>query len=173
MEVRRAKADDAQAIAEVHVATWQGAYRGLLPDAYLAGLSVERRAHWWSRALADPEIDIFVGSNETGSVVGFASLQGSRDADDLEETGELTTIYVMPEAWGRGLGRALMEAILDRARQRGFRCVTLWVLDANQRARRFYEKLGFSTDGAEKTETPTEGVVLLEVRYRLDLQTSG
>lgn len=62
-----------------------------------------------------------------------------------------------------------METCLDRARQRGFARVTLWVLDSNQRARRFYEKAGFTTDGASKTETVAPGVVLEEVRYCRDL----
>ena len=120
----------------------------------------------------EPEIDAFVCSNEAGSIVGFGSLQGSRDANAPEKAGELTTLYVLPEWWGRGCGRALMEAILERARGRCYLCVTLWVLDSNQRARRFYEKAGFAADGAKKTETVSEGVVLHEVRYRLDLAAS-
>ena len=54
VEVRQAIDGDAQAIAEVHVASWQGAYRGLLPDALLDGQSVERRAQWWTQAIANP-----------------------------------------------------------------------------------------------------------------------
>lgn len=169
MEIRRAQDGEAQVIAKVHVASWQGAYRGLIPDEILDGLSVERRAQWWSQAIKDPEIDVFVSLDEAGRIVGFASIQASRDADAPEATGELTTIYLLPEWWGRGRGRALLETCLDRARQRGFARVTLWVLDSNQRARRFYEKAGFTTDGASKTETVAPGVVLEEVRYCRDL----
>ncbi len=169
MEVRLAKDGDAPVIAEVHVASWQGAYRGLLPDEFLDGLNVERRAQWWTQAINDPEIDVFVSLDDAGRIVGFASVQKSRDPDAPEGTGELTTIYVLPEWWGRGHGRALMEASLGRARERGFGRVTLWVLNTNQRARRFYEKAGFTTDGAQKSEAVAPHVVLEVVRYCRDL----
>lgn len=169
MAVRRADGSDAESIAEVHVRSWQGAYRGLLPDDYLQSLSVERRTRMWTHILADPRVDVFVALNAQGQIVGFATLQVSRDSDAVKATGEVTAIYVLPSEWGRGIGRALMEAALKRARERGFRCVTLWVLAANNRARRFYEKAGFVRDGAEKTDTLSHSIVLQEVRYRIDL----
>lgn len=79
--VRQARESDAPAIAEVHVASWRGAYRGLLPDEYLAGLRVERRTHMWSQILADPDVDVFVSLDKRECLVGFASLQISRDSD--------------------------------------------------------------------------------------------
>jgi len=169
MEVRHAEATDARAIAEVHVASWRGAYRGVIPDDFLSGLSVERRTKTWSATLCDPNVDIFVALNDSGSVVGFSSIQRSRDDDAPEDTGEVTTIYVTPDEWGQGYGRALMGAVVAKARDRGFRCLTLWVLEANQRARRFYEAVGFTPDGVNKNETLPGGVVLHEVRYKLDL----
>lgn len=168
MEVRLAKETDAKAIAGVHVSSWQVAYRGILPDRFLSALSVDRRVEMWNGLLNSPDVDIFVALDALGTVMGFASIQTSRDDDAPGGTGEITTIYVAPEAWGRGYGRSLMKAILGKARERGFHRLTLWVLDANQRARRFYEVAGFTPDGQTKTENGPEGVVLQEVRYRLD-----
>lgn len=169
MHVRPAILEDAQAIAEVHVKSWQGAYRGLLPHEYLAGLSVERRTQMWTRILSDSTLDVFVALDNDAKVVGFASLQASRDDDASDGTGEVTAIYVLPDYWGQGYGRALMDAALARAREMGFRAVTLWVLSSNARAKSFYEKAGFTTDGTEKTDTVGGSIELHEVRYRIEL----
>lgn len=168
MEIRPAIVTDSAAIASVHVASWQGAYHGILPDDFLSGLSVERRAQAWNNILRQPEIDTFVALDYSGTIVGFASLERSRDDDAPKDAGEISTIYVTPDKWGQGYGRSLMGEVLDKARSRGFGCVTLWVLEENARARRFYETMGFAPDGAVKTETGPGDVVLHEVRYRLD-----
>lgn len=169
MNVRRAVPLDADKIAEVHVKSWQSAYQGLLPDAYLANLSVERRTRMWRQILADEGVVVFVTTDPDSGIVGFSCLQASRDSDAPEGVGEITAIYLLPTHWGRGLGRALMSSTLRGARERNYRRVTLWVLDSNVRARRFYENAGFVKDGAEKTETLPGSILLQEVRYGMDL----
>lgn len=170
MTVRRAAAADTRSIAEVHVSSWQAAYRGLLPDSFLAGLSVERRTRVWDQLIPDPQLDTFVAEDAGGKIVAFANLAPSRDSDALPDTGELTAIYAEPEHWGCGYGSALLRAVLAAARTRGFRRLTLWVLQSNRRATEFYERAGFTPDGAEKTETRSEEVILHERRHRLELE---
>lgn len=81
-----------------------------------------------------------------------------------DSTGEVTGIYVAPSAWGRGGGRQLMEAALANLKAAGFATATLWVLEANRRARAFYERLGWDPEGARKIDD-RGNFVLLEVRY--------
>lgn len=167
MEVRRAQVDDAHAIAAVHVRTWQAAYRGQVPDAILDGLSVEQRTRSWSQIIArsmPPAAGAFVLEDD-GEVCGFVHIAPSRDEDAGEEAGELTAIYVAPEFWGSGGGALLMECALAGLREAGCSEATLWVLDANVRARRFYESRGWTPDGAVKVDQ-REGFELHEVRYR-------
>jgi ribosomal protein S18 acetylase RimI-like enzyme len=71
----------------------------------------------------------------------------------------------MPVAWGIGAGRQLMTAALDVLAAAGYRQATLWVLDSNWRARRFYHAGGWQADGTVKTDD-TRGFPLTEVRYR-------
>jgi GNAT superfamily N-acetyltransferase len=97
--------------------------------------------------------------------VGFADVVPSRDPDADERTAEVTSIYALPRAWGTGAGRELMAAATAAARDAGYRAVTLWVLDSNARARRFYERAGFALDGAGKTDV-LAGAPITEVRYR-------
>lgn len=167
MDVRRAAEADARVIAEVHVRSWQAAYVGQVPDGFLASLSADDREPVWREILsvtAWPASGTLV-LTDSGSVVGFAHFCPSRDPDAHSTTGELTSIYLAPEAWGRGGGRLLLDQAVGSLREAAFTEATLWVLDTNHRARLFYEAAGWSTDGAEKTDE-RRGFPLTEVRYR-------
>lgn len=169
MIIRTATREDAAAIAAVHVRSWQVAYRGLLPDALLQNLSVERRTRWWGEGwwTRDPEHRQLLVAEAGGAILGFAALGPSRGEDATAASGEVYAIYVDPDAWGRGIGRRLMERASDNLSSAGFADATLWVLESNQRARRFYEVGGWQTDGGRRTERLQEGGVdALEVRYR-------
>jgi GNAT superfamily N-acetyltransferase len=171
MSVRRAGAEDAMRIAIVHVRSWQAAYRGLVPQDYLDSLDAEQRRPAWERILGEaqwPRAGTFV-AEEGKDVVGFASICPSRDDDEESASaGELAAIYLLPEAWGKGLGRELMSCGLTALSDAGFGEATLWVLDTNSRARRFYEAAGWHADGAVKHDGG-RGFVLNEVRYRRPL----
>ena len=104
-------------------------------------------------------------------VVGFVDVVPARD-DATPDTGEVTSIYVLPSAWVTGAGRGLMAAAVDRMRSDGFRAATLWVLRDNERARRFYERAGWSVDGTEKDDVAA-GRTVTEVRYRRSLRDSS
>lgn len=171
MRIRWGRVSDAAAVADVHVRSWQATYRGAVPQEYLDGLSAEERRPVWERRLAEPSPPgggVLVA--ETGGrVTGFAAFGPTRDADaDPAMAAEIFTIYLAPEAWGRGLGRALLAASVEDLTHAGYREATLWVLDANARARRFYEAAGWRPDGAVKRDT-IPGAVLTELRYRRTL----
>jgi GNAT superfamily N-acetyltransferase len=86
-------------------------------------------------------------------LLGFASYSPSRDSDaDPGRVGEISAIYLLPSAWDKGIGRQLMDATLACLATAGFTQVTLWVLDSNVRARRFYEAGGWSADGGQKLD---------------------
>jgi ribosomal protein S18 acetylase RimI-like enzyme len=137
--VRDARAGDAAGMATVHVESWRGAYRGLIPQQVLDGLDVSARTGLWTRVLerTDPARGAVLVAEDGGEVIGFAHVGPTRDADDdPERTGELTSIYLLPRAWGRGAGRALMAEAVARLSAFGYADATLWVLDTNERARR-------------------------------------
>ena len=165
--VRRAVPEDAPTLARVHVAGWSWTYRGVLPDGYLdAPERRPRREAQWRGLLEDGQ-SIFLASRGP-DVLGLASVGTSRDEDASDEVGELSAIYLRDASLaGRGVGRALMDAALDALRAR-FREATLWVLDTNERARRFYARTGWRLDGATKTETVAD-TPLPHVRYRIAL----
>ena len=85
------------------------------------------------------------------------------------ETAELYALYVHPGWWSTGTGRALMDQVLSRVRAAGYAGITLWVLEANARARRFYQLAGFDAEGTRHPLDDLGGVT--EVRYRRALDT--
>ena len=162
--------EDALGIAGVQNRTWQHAYAHAFPAEQLASLDDERRAEWWRWLLTDgPKTTHVVVVDGAESVVGFASF--GRTFDEPAQLGELFSIYVLPEASGRGIGRSLMAATLSRLRGDGFEEAILWVLEDNPRTRRFYEEAGWYPDGGVKDETLLETLVR-EIRYRIALDGS-
>src|SRR5581483_4275740 len=169
--VREATTDDAEAIAQVHVASWQAAYRGLVPDPVLDSLSVEHRAARWREWFAgespnQPELGCVLVAELDGAVVGFANAGPCRDEDAGEQTGELRAIYVIAEAWDTRTAADLMNTAVAWLRDR-FTHATLWVLEGSARGRAFYEKGGWSWDGTTQ-QYEAGGTALPELRYRID-----
>lgn len=164
MELRVAVAEDALEVARVHVRSWQEAYRGLLPQAYLDGLRAEDRAAVYDFAHVDATKPRTVVAVEYGRVLGFATTMPARDAG-LAGCGELCALYVDPDAWGRGVGVALVSAAREWMAEIGYREAMLWLLAGNARGERFYRADGWRADGERRTDT-VWGAVVDEVRYR-------
>lgn len=90
-----------------------------------------------------------------GRVVGVV-LAGP-DPDDTA-IGHLARLYVDPERWGAGIGTALHDAAVSDLTDRGFPAATLWVLEDNLRARRWYERHGWSQTSRRKPTFEPAGI---------------
>jgi GNAT superfamily N-acetyltransferase len=164
MHVRNATAEDAAGIAGVQERGWQAAYRHVFPAEELDRGGFIHAERWRERITRPPAgWSTFVAEND-GEVVGFTSVGPSRDETGI---GELYAIYVDPGQWSTGTGRALIERAEQQLRTE-YTEVTLWVLEDNPRARRFYERAGWTVDGGRKAEARW-GVRAPEVRYRKQL----
>lgn len=164
MEIRRAIAEDAAGIARAQERGWQAAYRHVFPVEELDRGGFIKPERWTERLLRPPwGWGTFV-AEEGGAVVGFISVGPSRDERGI---GELYAIYVDPDWWSTGTGRALIEHA-EQQLSVEYREATLWVLEDNPRARSFYERAGWTLDGARKAEARW-GVRAPEVRYRKSL----
>lgn len=168
--IRDATAADARAIAELTVAGWRAAYRQILPDDYLDGLSVDARETGWRAFLeaSDGAGTAAWIAMRDGRAVGFASGGPPRDDDAPPDAREVFAIYVDPRAWRTGAGRLLLGRAADWAAQQGARQMLLWVLERNDPARAFYEAMGWRPDGGRQLIELHEASAV-EVRYRIDL----
>ncbi len=164
MIVRPALIEDAHAVAAVHVSAWQHAYRGTVAQAYLDQLSVEKRAKAWVEIFGRGDSETLVADRE-GRLVGFISFGKSRSQPAVQGQGEVYAVYVAASHWSTGIGWALWQAALARLNELNFTGVVVWVLAANERAIRFYERIGFSRSEAFETSVEIGGEELPELRY--------
>ena len=169
MRIRPAIPADAAALARVHVAAWRAAYRGILPDDVLAGLSVASFEERWHRSLAS-ETRVNLVAERAGDVIGFVAFGPPRVEGDGEAETEVYGLYVAPSEWGAGAGRALWLGAAAALRERGDRSVLLWVFEANARARRFYERAGFRPVAGATRTVERFGAAAAEVQYRLTVR---
>jgi ribosomal protein S18 acetylase RimI-like enzyme len=176
MLVRPAVPADADTVAHINVHTWQVAYAGLVPAAILDGMTVRPRAERLREAFGRPRTGgTLVVVDDSGEVRGYAhygAYRIDRDPARLHPTeGEIHAIYVHPDSWSTGAGSALITGVLVILAGQGRTMVRLWVLAGNDRARRFYERCGFTADGTTDIEQVTVGegatAELAEVRYTL------
>ena len=185
--IRSASAADAAQIAAVMRDSWLAAYDGIIASALLdqatapdggARIRQSFRLRPWQRMIAAVARGP-APADDTAGIVGYASYGPERDVLDTPwpypltpagsdgQVAELYALYVHPAWWSTGTGRALMDQVLAKVGATGYGCITLWVLEANARARRFYQRAGFIPDGARHVLDDLGGVT--EIRYRRGL----
>jgi ribosomal protein S18 acetylase RimI-like enzyme len=178
VRLREARRGDERAVAALHVRSWQEAYRDLMPAEFLDGLDPGDRAQRYTFESKDEgaptTILAVVGGEGAGvtpsltnsmevrsgvtpapfePIAGFVTFGASRD-DDARGLAEIYALYVDPESYRSGIGRLLMAEARHRLVDAEFSEAILWVLRGNDRAARFYEREGWSPDGATRTEHP-------------------
>ena len=161
--LRRAVPGDEDAVARVHVRSWQVAYRGLLPDEYLDRLEPADRAARYTFAEDGPGFPHTTVAVGDDGICGFTTTGPCRDPDK-KGVGELYAIYVQPDWWDRGIGRTLIADVRRRFAEQRFSEAVLWVLRGNQRAERFYRIDGWEPDGHRRLQD-LHGITIDEVRY--------
>ena len=164
--IREGVTDDAASIADVHVRSWQVAYRGLIGQDFLDRLSLAEHLSMWRHRFeaADPDLHVLV-AEAGGELIGFSSFGPSKDDDAGVSSAEVYAIYLAPDWFGEGVGRRLLARAVETLGGLGFRDCTLWVLELNDRARRFYEVAGWRWDGARSVH-PYGALTEPILRYR-------
>jgi RimJ/RimL family protein N-acetyltransferase len=166
MIVRRASVEDSHGIALVHVSTWQSAYRGIVQQGYLDQLSVADRERMWADIFRRNTAEALV-VDAGDDIIGFISFGNSRSELAVRHLGEIYAFYVSPYHWSSGVGRVLWDAASARLRELNIARVIVWVLAANERAIRFYERMGFSLSAGSEKLVEIGGKKLPELRYEV------
>ena len=158
LTIRSGGAGDADALYAIHRESALAAYAHVFPPDRYAFPDEEMRRHW-VESLRDAEIEVVVAERD-GIPVGFATVS----------PGWLRNLFVVPAEWGRGAGPAVHDEAVRLLGTMGAGA-RLWVLEANERARRFYERRGWHPDGERATsEFPPYPPTL---RYTLDLEAAS
>lgn len=157
--IRRAHVEDADEIADVHLRTAIHAYGPIFPSDAPAPTIEELRRDWLARLRHHTAFVAVVDNAIVGVVVA------SHDDGSVPDTGHLSRLYVVPERSGRGIGTRLYHTCIRELGELGFRRATLWVLERNDRARRWYERLGWELTGLRKPVYAPGGID--DVQYLL------
>jgi ribosomal protein S18 acetylase RimI-like enzyme len=103
-------------------------------------------------------------ADDDGRLLGYVGCGANRDPDPPPHVGEVRSMFVASTAWRGGVGRALMDAALDDLRERGYTEAVVWSFADNDRANGFYERMGFTRDGEERSNEAWAHIP--EARYR-------
>lgn len=156
--LRRGEADDAETLFAIHRESAMAAYAQIFPPDRYAFPDEEMRRHW-DAALRETETEVVIAERE-GTPVGFATVS----------PGWLRNFFVVPDEWGQGVAPAIHDEAVRLLDTMGAGA-RLWVLEANERARRFYERNGWQPDGERgRSEYPPYPPTL---SYGLDPEAGG
>ncbi|KPB05989.1 GNAT family N-acetyltransferase [Bacillus sp. CHD6a] len=139
IKIRKAILSDSKGIAKVHVDSWKTTYANIVPDEYLNNLSYESREQIWINSI--PNGGVYVAENNQGQIVGFSSGGKERSGKYVGYDGELYAIYILKEYQGQGVGKALVQPIVEEIIGMGFNTMVVLVLKDNVSCL-FYEALG-------------------------------
>ena len=155
--IRKAETADSPVIAALHIEGWKGAYGGVVDQGYLDSLTVEQRIADWTQWMDSGESEVFVAEEE-GKAAGFAVIGRTKTPPPgsspirPSHSGEIYALYLHPDMWRRGIGTALIKHAARELKERKHSAICLWVLDANTRAKAFYEKMGGQKIGNKMIE---------------------
>jgi ribosomal protein S18 acetylase RimI-like enzyme len=139
IEIRRAKAADATAVASTHDEAWRAAYQGIIPGNELEKLISRRGPEWWDSAIRKGSRITLMQFGD--QIAGYANY-GRNRARSLFYDGEVYELYLRPEYQGLGFGRRLFNAARKDLMQSGMRTLVVWALSDNEPAVEFYRSLG-------------------------------
>lgn len=162
MEIRKATVDDVYDISRIYALSWKSAYRGIVPNTYLDDLREDFWVEFFNGSINEESINVkMIFHNEVP--VGAVAYGMSRD-ESLKDFGEIFSIYLLPEYFGKGFGNKLLESALDDLKSLGFNNVYLWVLENNINAQSFYMRNGFYKTN-NKSYIEIQGERLIDIRY--------
>ena len=139
IEIRRARAADAKAVAGAHDDAWRTAYQGIIPGRELDRMIRRRGPEWWDGAIRKGSRVSVLMFGDTAA--GYANY-GRNRARSLTYDGEVYELYLRPEFQGLGFGRRLFTAARRDLAQGGMKSLVVWALSDNEPAVGFYQALG-------------------------------
>lgn len=158
IRVRPAKSEDVSALGTIMSRSFQSAFSGFISEKTLEECAVEANCIQLMKTIFSEGKMRFLLGMLYGQVMGELVWSDG----DTPGTAEIQAIHSLPESWGTGLGAAMLQKALADMASDGKQSVFLWAFKENKRARRFYEKHGFTFTGESRT---SEFDNAIEVRY--------
>lgn len=161
MKIRKATIKDAKGIANVHVDSWRTTYKGIIPQNFLDKLSYDKRADLWRTNISNVNNYVLVAENDIGGIIGFTD--GSTRETNLEpHSSDLTSIYLLEEYQGMGIGKQLLKEMFISFKQKNYKKIFVDVL-AENKTRFFYEYYG--AEYVKTVQINIDGKLIDEIVY--------
>lgn len=159
--IRKAVPGDEAVLAEIHRESWRAGFADILSMEELErATDLQRATQGYHNALLREDSHIAIEFVEEQPHC-FAAW-GKNRYDLGEHVAELICIHSLQDKWARGYGSAMMRYVLAHLQQQKYESVILWVFEANLRARKFYEKHGFTLTGQKKLERSAPEVMYMK-----------
>lgn len=156
--IRTITAADAEACANLHICSWQSAFKNIISEQVMQRQTGRERLLAVYQAAAESSVHHGLAAEEDGKMLAMAWYGPSRRSEK-REAAELICLHVLPEEKGKGIGHGLMARLLEDMKEEGYEECFLWVFADNERARRFYEKEGFASEGSRKSTLEAEEIM--------------
>ena len=159
LRIRKGGSADAAILAEILVASFGTAFADIISRKTIERCADKENCRNMFAAILKSANGQFYIAEANGKPCGELYWC---DGEEMAEAAEIVAIHSLPENWGSGVGKAMLETALGEMKRAGKTAVYLWAFKENKRGRRFYEKNGFAADGMERV---SEFDGAMEVRY--------
>ena len=165
IKIRLAKPEDASDMAEVHMRSWEVAYKDIVPMEYIRAKNATRPEKW-KEILANENTTQYAIQAD-GKTVGILGVGLPQDNDADDNYYELHGIYLHPDYYRKGIGTQAVDFAFNKARELNKKYMNVWVFAENYNSIKFYKKCGFVADG--KTKDYNCGKILKCIRMKKEL----
>ncbi|WP_424554258.1 GNAT family N-acetyltransferase [Streptococcus agalactiae] len=165
--IRRARLGDEVNLAYIQTESWKAAFGKILPEDIIQKTTEIEPGITMYQQLLHKEIGKGYILEVDSNPHCMAWWDKSRE-DDMLDYAELICIHSLKEGWGKGYGSQMMNHVLSEIQQAGYNKVMLWVFTENTRARKFYDRFGFSFKGKSKTYFEKEEMCYEKILHQRD-----
>lgn len=165
INIRLALPSDAQDMAEIHMRSWEVAYRDIIPMEYIHEKNATRH-ELYKRVITVENQNSYIIEYD-GKTVGIMKIASPQDEDLGDDYYELHYIYLHPNYYRLGIGTKSMEFAFNVARSMNKKIIIVWVLSENTNSIRFYEKCSFARDGKAKSVEYGKAIECIRMRKNL------
>ena len=156
--IRKVKYEDIEQIVDININDWKRAYKGIIDDITLDNLNRNEKIEKWRQQY---NIGNVIVAEENGTVLGYCRYDDNAVYENSDIDSEIIAIYVDYDNLGKGIGRKLVEYVMNDLKNKNKTKMVIWCLEKNMNGRKFYEKMGgklidneksFEKDGKEYKE---------------------
>ena len=137
--IRKVKYEDIEQIVDININDWKKVYKGIIDDTTLDNLNRNEKIYKWKQHY---NIGNVIVAEENGKILGYCRYDDNAVYENSNIDSEIIAIYVDYDSLGKGVGRKLVEYVMNDLKNKNKNKMIIWCLEKNENGRKFYEKMG-------------------------------